>query len=252
MDQFFTAINAMPTAIFSGLVLVVLLYWILAAIGQVDIDSLNVDVDADVDVDVDAEVSAPNGMTISAAGILDWLSVGKVPVSFIASTWILTSWLLCMCGEYLLRELLTTLMPNWTYALSVGVVAPISALILTAYIVRPLRRVFERDRATTSQELVGRQVTITSRTADEKFGRAVALIGGSEIILDVLCRPGVRVIRDDHVVVVDYNSDRNVYLIAPLPHLQAGFLGDENAPVEPPNDAAKASEPVSPPRDLYN
>lgn len=235
MEQFLAAINALPTAIFSGVLIVVILYWLLAALGQVDIDGLNVDVDTDIDVGV----SAPSGASLSAAGVLEWLSVGKVPLSLILSAWVIYSWMLCMLGEYLLRAPVTTILPGWGYALAMGVAAPVAALFTTGYTVRPLRRVFDIADATTNEDLVGRAVTITSRTVEPSFGRAVAIVTGSEVILDVLCREGATLIRDDQAVVVEYLAERNVYVVAPLPHLAAGFA-DETGPT-PSDGAADAS-----------
>lgn len=248
MEQFLAAINALPTAIFSGVLIVVILYWLLAALGQVDIDGLNVDVDADVDV------GAPSGASLSAAGVLEWLSVGKVPLSLILSAWIIYSWMLCMLGEYLLRAPATTILPGWGYALAMGVAAPVAALFTTGYTVRPLRRVFDIADATTNEDLVGRAVTITSRTVEPTFGRAVAIVTGSEVILDVVCREGATLIRDDQAVVVEYLAERNVYVVAPMPHLAAGFAQEtvpttSDGAAEAPLSSSDSSDHTPPARE---
>ncbi|CDL83976.1 ubiquinone biosynthesis protein UbiH [Xenorhabdus szentirmaii] len=46
MDLFFQNCLAFPVVIFSGLLLIVLFYWICAAVGLLDIDILNIDVDS--------------------------------------------------------------------------------------------------------------------------------------------------------------------------------------------------------------
>lgn len=248
VDTFLTAITGMPTAIFSGLLIVVLGYWLLAAIGQVDIDSLNVDVDADVDVDVDVggDVAAPTGAHVSAMGILEWLSVGKVPLSLIISVWAIYGWMLGMGGELLLKPALAGIMPAWLYPLLAIVPIILVALAATGWTVRPLRKVFALADAVQNSDLVGRQVTITSRTVDASFGRAVALVTGSEVILDCICREGVSLKRDDQAVVVEYRADRNLYLVAPLPHLQPDFLAATDAPASPAEPAAEGGVPTPP------
>lgn len=232
MNTFFTAINAAPTAIFSGFLLVTILYWVLASLGQVDIDGLDPDIDLDLDMDgnIDADVSAPSGLSLSVAGIMEWLSIGKVPLSLIVSFWVLYGWTLCMLGEYLLRPWLGTVIPSWVYAVGMGCVTSVIALIFTGVTARPLGKVFNIPSVDRNINLIGRTVTITSRTVDPKFGRAIAMLTGSELILDVICREEHLLKRQDQAVVVDYDAERNLYLIAPLPHLRdQPALSDESS-----------------------
>ena len=60
----------------------------------------------------------------------------------------------------------------------------------TGFLMRPLSRLFKAADATHNVHLVGRVVTITSRAVDQSYGRAVALVTGSEVILDCICREG--------------------------------------------------------------
>jgi hypothetical protein len=242
VNEFLNAITGLPTAVFSGLLLVTLLYWLLAAIGQVDIDSLNVDVDVDAsvdvdaDVDIDADVSAPNGMHFSAMGVLEWLSVGKVPLSLIISVWVIYGWMLCMGSELLLRPALGEGLIDWIYVPSVAIAASFAALISTGWTVRPMRKLFSLDDAVHNQDLIGHQVIVTTRAVSTTFGRASSTGSGSDLILNVICDASHTLKRDDPAVVVEYLPERNVYVVAPLPHLQPGFLAETGPSPAAPND----------------
>ncbi|CDL82506.1 hypothetical protein [Xenorhabdus cabanillasii] len=79
---------AFPVIIFSGLLLIILFYWICAAFGLVDIDILNMDVDS-----FDAT---------SLAGWLTKLGLTGIPVTIIITLITLIGWPLSYFSEHLM------------------------------------------------------------------------------------------------------------------------------------------------------
>lgn len=71
MQQFLDIITHYPVAIFSVLVLVSVIYWLIACLGFIDLDSgVDVDVDLDLDVDVpDVGADIGDGYDVDASGM---------------------------------------------------------------------------------------------------------------------------------------------------------------------------------------
>ncbi|MBA3683863.1 MAG: DUF1449 family protein [Planctomycetes bacterium] len=224
MDEMLTAATAVPTALFSGLLLVALAYWLLVAMGQMDIDMFHIHTDH-------GEVG-----DLGHHGALDFLSIGKVPLTLLLTLFLLIAWSLSMSAELSLRAPLSSILPSWAYATIAGAGATIAALFGTAAAARPLRKLFTLDTVHAHQALVGRQATITSGQVDERFGTASIATDGPDILLNVICATGMRLARGEQAVVVEHDAERDLYLVAPLPHLRPGFLatGIDGTPAEQP------------------
>ena len=239
MADFITTCITAPTVLYTALLAVAALYWALVALGAFDIDLFQLDIDADA-----------SGDGIHPHGFLEFLSLGRVPVTVLATFWVTFAWFLCLVGEVFVRVRLGDLLPSAVYDWSMGATAFFAAVPLAGLAGRPLRGLFTVQEAPTRLGVVGSPATVTSVTADERFGTAVADLHGDEIILNVVTRPGVSMAKGDAAVVVEYDDARDLYLIAPLPHLQPGFLdqaaGDAGA--LPPADplVARPSPPSVP------
>jgi hypothetical protein len=229
MADFLTTCSTAPAVVYTALMGMAALYWLLVALGAFDIDLFHVDFDADA-----------SGDGIHPHGLLEFLSLGRVPITILATFLVTFAWFLCLVGEVALRGPLTTVMPAGAYAWVMGLGAFFAAIPLTGLAARPLRGAFSVQEAITKRGVVGSPMTITSVSADERFGTAVADLAGDEIILNVVTRPGVTMTKGEAGVVVEYDDARDVYLVAPLPHLRPGFL-------EAPVDGAPPAEPLAAP-----
>ncbi len=228
MDQFLTAATATPTALFSGLLIVALAYWLLVAVGHMDIDLFHIHLHTDAD---HGDVGH-----VGHHGFLDLMSIGKVPLTLLLTLFLLIAWSLSMSAEYTLRAPLSSILPSWAFATLEGVAVTIAALFGTAAAARPLRRLFTFDTVHAHEALIGRQATITSGQADDTFGTATIATDGPDILLNVICKVGDRLARGEQAVIVDHDAERDLYIVAPLPHLRPGFIAAsaDDAPGSPP------------------
>ena len=227
MADFITTCITAPTVFYSALLGVAALYWLLVALGAFDIDVFHFHIDADV-----------SGDGVHPHGFLEFLSLGRVPITVLATFLVTFAWFLCLVGEVALRAPLGAVLPGAVYDWLMGLGAFFAAVPLTGFAAKPLRGVFTIHEAQTKRGVVGTPATVTSVTADERFGTAVADLAGDEIILNVVTRAGVTMTKGEIAVVVEYDDARDLYLIAPLPHLQPGFLeaptADPARPADPP------------------
>ncbi len=87
MDPFYQNISSFPTAIFTFILGICILYWLFAVLGVVDIDML--------DIDLENEAATPNAI----AGVMLKFGLNGVPVtiiiSFLSLVWLVSKLLQC-------------------------------------------------------------------------------------------------------------------------------------------------------------
>lgn len=233
MGELWHLATTMPTSVWSLLLALACVYWALVAVGAFDIDLFSIDADVDADAGVD----------VHAHGIFEFLSIGQVPITVIASIFVAAAWLLALAAVSLVPAPLAALPAGLAHALVLAVTA-LAALVVTAWTCRRMRPLFSIVTVEGGASLVGRQVTVTSGHVDERFGTASAATDGPDLLLNVVARVGVRLSRGEQAVVVEHDAERGVYLIAPLPHLRPGFLAeDAGSPAPPAADAPQAEPP---------
>ncbi len=257
MDPFLHALIAMPTAIYSGLLALVLLYWLSVIVGALDLDLLHLGGHGHLDVghggaghgggaghhDADTGVGGHE-----AHGFFEFLSLGQVPITITATGIVFLAWLQAMALDLGLRTTVEPWVGHLLFALLLAAVC-VPAVIITGYAVRPLRRIFTMYDEHGEASLVGRPVRITSLVVDQGFGTAAVAAQGPELLLNVVCREGVRLAKHDMAVVVDYLPHRAVYVVAPYAHLEPDAV---DGLLRPPadGDAAGAPHPAAGPVSL--
>src|SRR5688572_27791100 len=136
MGNFMDAVTGYPTAIYTVLLGVVVIYWVLAVAGMVDIENSGIDVDLQTHADGDTSDVGQLASYVVAFGL------NGVPFSVAVSLLVLVSWTLsCLGGEWLLP-----LVPTLPLKLLAGTVLLVAsaaiAIPVTAVAIRPLRGLF--------------------------------------------------------------------------------------------------------------
>jgi hypothetical protein len=208
MQPLLAAAATMPCAIFTALVLVVVGYWLLVACGLADLDLFHA---AGVHVHLDAD-AGHGGHGGHDHGFLELLSLGKVPVTVLATLFVLLAWLFCLGGETLLRPSYPLIGSGWP----LGLESVLAALVGMAVVGRLLHRLFASENSNRRERLIGCRALVTSLTVDERFGTATCLIEGDEILLHVVVRGGRRLAKGDGAMVVAYDEAAAVHVLEPL------------------------------------
>lgn len=220
MSDFFTAILAFPTVLFTIPLGVVLLYWLLVLLGGLDLDLFD-----------DGDGGDPGGT-------LDLLGLGGVPATFALSVLVFVSWALCLLGTELLE--LRDVHPGvgtGVVALSVALSLPLAALV-----VKPLRRFFELDRAVEHGSLVGKVCTVKTLRVDERYGQAEIADGGAGLLVQVRAQPDLGLKQGDRAIVYEYRDE--LFWIAPLDRaLAEGTPRPEEWTARPAPPASHAAVP---------
>ncbi|WP_294966314.1 hypothetical protein [uncultured Gilliamella sp.] len=217
MELFWGIFFSFPVIIFSGLVTLCVLYWLVAAIGILSIDCLNIDFNIDSINNVDGfgtEIPTSSGF----GGLLMKFGFNEVPMTLVITLISLIGWSICYFSFRLL------ILPLYDYVLLyyligtlIFVIAFIIAVYLTAFIIKPIRPFFRKINATESyKSLLGQIVEIRSSTVNNTKGEATLDNGGAGLILQVRCIESYQFKRGDKAVLLKYDTTNNSYEIISL------------------------------------
>jgi hypothetical protein len=211
MEQLLEVASQFPTVIYTTLLGIVVVYWLVGMVGLIELD-FSGDVDIDIDVDADADISI-GGLT----GFMLTFGLTGIPFTLVISIVLLICWLISIYSQIYLFSLLPD---GWFYyllgAISAIVIFFIS-LPITAFIIRPLKGMFKSVETTTSNNLVGRDATIATGKVTTTFGQARVFNDGAEILLDVRCDKEHTLTMGDKVLLIKYLKESHTYIVSPFP-----------------------------------
>lgn len=213
MSAFLEIILEFPTIVYSILLGVVFLYWIIAAVGLVDIDAFDLDMDIDADMDVDSDVDVNAEGTEGLAGLLVTWGLTGVPLTVVVSLLVMVSWLLTYFASYFSFGLLGNNLMGYLIGAVVIMVSFAISIPVTAKVIVPLRPVFRKAYAVENIEkvLLGRAVKVRSSRVDENFGEAVFEEDGSPLILKVRSDKPLK--RGDIARIIEFRETDKTYLV---------------------------------------
>ncbi|MBC8953065.1 NfeD family protein [Xenorhabdus sp. PB62.4] len=191
---------AFPVVIFSGLLFIVLFYWICAAFGLLDIDFLSVDVDS-------FDVS-------SLAGWLTKLGLTGIPVTIIITLITLIGWPLSYFSMHLMLRFIETDVFRYLLGIATFFIVSFIALLLTAMILRPLQPKLSRlNRSNSVDNLIGKVAEVRSPIVTEQRGEALMDNHGASLILQVRAPESDGITRGDRVVLISYDAATHSYTV---------------------------------------
>lgn len=212
---------------FTILLLVVLVYWLIAMIGLIDIEAgamdidadldLDVDVDMDLDVDVDADIDSDFDLSDQAAGLtsnglLRFAGLGEAPLIFILSLLALFLWATNFLANHYL---------NPQGSLKIALLLFVPVLILSAFLARisikpfaPLMR-YIRSKEPEAQ-IIGSIGVVESGQLDQEFGRiTINFDGRPQLITAVLSDNFAVQNKGSKIMVVSKRQDSEIYVVRP-------------------------------------
>jgi hypothetical protein len=209
MAEFTTAVLSFPTAVYTALLGVVLVYWVLAIVGLVDFEHSGFDLDVHPQADADpAELG-------TLASYVVTFGLDGVPFSVAVSLVVLYGWVAsCLAGMWL-QPLVPAGVLTWLAGTAVFGGASALAIVLSARTIRPLRRLFVTHAALSNAALVGQLCRVVTGQVDQRVGRAEVAQRGASINIRVWAREPNALTRGSSARIVDYDAERARYLIVP-------------------------------------
>jgi len=226
MVEFITAAFTPVNVLFTVLLLVVGLYWVLVILGTLDIDLFHIDIShagADFHVDGDLDVGHDVGGHVDGHvdgiepgfghSILHFFYIGEVPTMLLVSVMVLSLWAFSMLGNYYLNPEHS---PAMALAIFVGNFA-VSTVVLK-FVALPLRTfyfILNKDYNAPG-DVVGKTCqVVTTHVTRDKMGQAQVSTKGAPLLLNVLSRDEHVFNRGEEALVVERDVARGTYRIAP-------------------------------------
>lgn len=242
MGHFLALALGLPMAIYSGLLVLVLLYWLFVLVGAVHLSFEGADGAADgavegatkgalegaadaADVgghdagdlgDADADFDGDSGH----AGLLNALKLRSAPLTLVLSLILFFAWIIGMFGATALDALALTGGAQLAAKLALFVLAPVLGVFPTSVLIRPLARTLKPVQATKRAQLVGKLCTIRTGTVTDRFGEATLEDGGAGLVVRVRVEAGDKLGRGDQAVIVGYDDESQEFTVAPLPEVE--------------------------------
>lgn len=225
MSSLFAALTSFPAVVYTVLLGVVLVYWLLAIIGLVDFEA-----GADMDIGADAADAADagdagdigdagDGGPEGLSGLAAWLvafGLNGVPFSIVVSLLALVGWFLTGMASLTLLPLVPDAL-RWAAGAGVLLAAAALSIVIAAQLVRPMRGLFVTHRAISNAALVGQVCKVLTGVVDERQGRAEVAQRGAGINIRVWAPAPNSLRRGDAALITEYDSARQRYRIDALP-----------------------------------
>jgi hypothetical protein len=197
-----------PVSIYSGLLVIVTLYWLVAALGIFNIDSF--DLDGSDALDAGGDELSGEGL----AGLLLKLGLSGVPVTIVITFLTLFGWLISYFSVHLFLRFIDSTLIRYLLGSVIFILTTGVAIYLTSIVIRPLRSLFKKLNATTTaQTLIGQTVEIRSSSVTESNGQAIYEDGGAGMIIQVRSTNGNDFKRGDRAVILSFDSVNHCYQI---------------------------------------
>ncbi|MBS1160225.1 MAG: ubiquinone biosynthesis hydroxylase, UbiH/UbiF/VisC/COQ6 [Proteobacteria bacterium] len=214
MTSFYDAAISFPTVIYTTLLGVVMVYWLLALVGIVDFESTNLDMDSDLHADAHVDEIS------DLASYLVALGLNGVPFSVVFTLLTVFAWTTtCLAAMWLLPLVPTTLLRT-VAGLGVLVGGLGLALPLTARMIRPMRGLFVTHTAMSNAALVGQSCRVLTSSVDEKFGRAEVATRGAGVNIKVWAETPNSLSKGSTARILEHDAAGERYLIVAEEHIQ--------------------------------
>ncbi|MDQ7735483.1 hypothetical protein QT231_22505 [Halomonas sp. SpR1] len=208
MPLFISIITTFPTVIFTVLLCVAVVYWLLSLSGLADSDVIEGDVG--------------DGSSLALGGLLATLGLHGVPLPLVITLVALTGWLFSYFATLLLGTYLNPGLLLWLFNGVVLVLGFVVATIITSLLIRPLRPLFRpAQHLPIEQRLTGKQCTVRSAEVNKEKGRADAHIDGDHLILQV--RSDSALVRGERAIIIQYLVNEDAYWVVSEKDFEAGL-----------------------------
>jgi hypothetical protein len=205
MDPFYQNIASFPTLFFTLILTLCSVYWLVAVLGVVDLDILDLDV---------PEGDADSGTGANAlAGFLFKFGLNGVPLTIIISFIALFGWFICYFAVHFTFPLIPDGFVEYIVGLPILIASLYIAVLITAKAIKPLRPFFNSLNKNTVKDVLGQTAIVRSLRLDSDFGEVFLEDGGAGLIFKARTFNNETYKKGDRVVLLEYLKDKHVYRV---------------------------------------
>jgi len=205
MSEFINNILSFPTLFYTGLLALVILYWLASSFGLSDMDFGE-------GADIDGSDIAEGG-----SGWMNKLKLDGIPLTISISLVIFMSWVICYVVVHFYQDKITDNFIQIFVGLWILVLAPLISAPIIGTLLSPLKPFFQRlkedGEGRKADSLIGHLATIRTNKVTMSFGDAEIDDAGANLILKVRAEEPNDLKRGDSVVITEYNDVENTYRV---------------------------------------
>ncbi|MCU7933428.1 MAG: ubiquinone biosynthesis protein [Candidatus Thiodiazotropha sp. (ex Dulcina madagascariensis)] len=207
MDAFFDTISSYPTSVYTVILGVMLVFWIFAILGMLDIDLIPTDVDEGIfeaDVNFDGEIPGFVGLlhTLGLTGVPFTLVISIIALIGFTLCYVVSAYLLMPLGSSLIRYAAGTLVLVAGLALSIPI---------TAKLIKPMKPLFVKHFAPSNRDFIGHPCTVSSSRVSDTFGIGIVETGGSPLQINIRADDKQGFKKGMTVRIADYHEANDVF-----------------------------------------
>lgn len=233
MEVFVKVATSFPTVVYSVLLLVVTVHWLLSALGILELDALDGLLPDDIGADGLHGAHGMHGHGAhgahghhagdhgSTGGVLMKFGLHGVPVMVVFTIIAIVGWTFC----YFVDLHVLSTMPEGIAATLAATATMVGGLLLSIPVARmvltPVRRLLRRYEPVTQRPLLGRYAEVRSPEITQTHGTAWVDDGGAGLILQVRADMPGRFVRGDRVVLIEYLEEQNAYRVTSTEEFEA-------------------------------
>lgn len=203
VSEFLNVVLAFPTLPYSIVLGFAVLYWLLVSVGLVDEDGLG---SGD-----GVELHGQDGLN-GVSAMFARLGLGGAPTMLVILLLAFFSWSITYFAHLFFLQSLPSLL-RWIIGSAVALAALVPAAVISAWVLRPIRRLLLKLRPIVQESLLGKTGIISSPTVSHTQGYANVDDGGAGLVLQVRAPPNMQFIRGQRIRLVDYQPEHNHYLV---------------------------------------
>lgn len=211
MTEFYTTALTFPTLLYSILLAFCVVYWLLAATGLVDNDTIHGLLHHHDGLDGIHTHHHHDGAADNA-GMIARLGLSGVPFMLILSVLVFFGWLITYFAQLLVLQYLPDSL-RVLAGIGVLVAALLPGLVLTSLLLRPVARLIMKLRPPVPPSVLGKAGNVISPQVTETEGRAEFADGGAGLILQVRAPPGTTFHRGNRVVLLSFDEQSHAYAV---------------------------------------
>ncbi|KID56203.1 ubiquinone biosynthesis protein UbiH [Pseudoalteromonas luteoviolacea] len=200
--DFLNTIFTFPTVVFTTLLLIVIVFWLIALLGFADIDMLEGDVELDVEGGGDSFFQ---------------MGFGGVPLTISISLVVLISWVASFYAHQLFAYALGDGVMFYLLGGAMMLACLVASIPLTALLVKPLRRFFDSKETASKNDFIGLECVIATSKVTDQFGQAKVQFQGTEQLIEVRSDEEGVFALGDVALLIEHDTNRNSYLVVEKP-----------------------------------
>ena len=207
MNTFFEIISSYPTSVYTVILCVMLIFWILAILGMLDIDLIPTEVDEGIiDPDVSFEGEVPGFI-----GLLHTLGLTGVPFTIVVSiisligftiSYFVSKWILIPFDSAVVQYTAGTVVLLGAF----GVTIPV-----TAAIIKPMKPLFVKHYAPSKKDYIGHPCTIASSEVSDTFGIGIIETRGTPLQINIRSSEKRQFRKGMTVRIAEYDEAQDIF-----------------------------------------